>query len=173
MVRKHPELNAALLASRDFGRPDHVLFAQAPGSDRRKAAEIFLIRSKDENFTWTPALVRLVGELPDEQALTALRPLWGKGGLDEALLPALARKPQPEDRPKYVAGLKSLHPATVAACLDALEKLPPPRDGADLLAVVRCLQRLPDGKEGDALRQRVGKYLERVTGQEKVGGDRK
>ncbi len=174
MVRKHPEINAALLDDRDFGRPDHVLFTQAPGFDRRKAAEVFLTRAaKDEDYPWSPALVRLVGELPEERALPALRPLWGKGGLDEALLPILARKPEAADRAKFIAGLKSLQPATVATCLDALEKLSPPKDGADLLVIVRAMQRLPDGKEGDALRGRLGKYLERITGQEKMGADRK
>ncbi len=174
MVRKHPEINTALLEDRDFGRPDHVLFTQAPGFDRRKAADVFLTRAaKDEDYPWSPALVRLVGELPKERALPALRPLWGKGGLDEALLPILARKPEATDRAKFIAGLKSLQPATVGTCLDALEKLPPPNDGADLLVIVRSMQRLPDGKEGDALRGRIGKYLERITGQEKMGGDRK
>jgi putative heme-binding domain-containing protein len=174
MVRKHPEINAALLNDRDFGRPDHVLFAQAPGFDRRKAAEVFLARAaKDDDYPWSPALVRLVGELPAERALPVLRPLWGRGGLDEALLPILARHADAADRAKFVAGLKSLQPATVAACLDALEKLPSPKEGADLLVIVRCLGRLPEGKEGDALRRRVGSYLERVTGQEKMGADRK
>jgi len=174
VVRKHPEINAALLNDHEFGRPDHVLFAQAPGLDRHKAAEIFVIRAaKDSDFAWSPSLVRLVGELPDEQALPVLRPLWGKGGLDEALLPIFARKPEAADRARFVAGLKSLQPATIGTCLDALEKLPPPKDGADLLVVVRCLQRLPEGKEGDALRRRVGKYLEHVTGQEKMGVDPK
>jgi putative heme-binding domain-containing protein len=174
MVRKHPEINAALLADRDFGRPDHALFTQAPGFDRKKAAEVFLTRAaKDVDYPWSPALVRLVGELSAERALPVLRPLWGKGGLDEALLPILARRPEAADRAKFITGLKSLQPATVGTCLDALDKLPPPKDGADLLVVVRCLRRLPDGKEGDALRGRVGKYLESITGQEKLGADRK
>src|SRR5207248_9852224 len=34
-------------------------------------------------------------------------------------------------------------------------------------------QGVPEGKEGDALRRRVGKYLETVTGQEKMGADGK
>jgi len=174
MVRKHPELNTALLDDRDFGRPDHVLFTQAPGFDRRGAAEIFMRRAaRDKEFAWSPALVRLVGELPREQALPVLRPLWGSGGLDEALLPLLARQPELADRPKFIAGLKSLQPASLAVCLDALEKLPPPKDGADLLVIVRCLQRIPEGKEGDALRWRVGKYLESITRQEKMGVDSK
>jgi putative heme-binding domain-containing protein len=174
MVRKHPELNAALLDDRDFGRPDHVLFTEAPGFDRRRAAEIFLSRAaKDQDFAWSPALVRLVGELPEEQALPALRPLWGKGGLDEALLPILARKPEAGDRAKFLAGLGSLQPATIHICLDALEKLTPPKEGRELLVIVRCLRRIPDGKEFDALRQRVGKHLGRITGQETMGADRK
>jgi putative heme-binding domain-containing protein len=174
MVRKHPELNAALLDNHDFGRPDHVLFTHAPGFDHRKAADIFIGRAaKDKDFAWSPALVRLVGELPREQALPVLRPLWGQGGLDEALLPLLARKPELADRPKFISGLKSLQPATLAVCLDALEKLSPPKDGSDLLVIVRCLQRIPEGKEGDALRRRVGQYLESITGQEKVGIDAK
>jgi putative membrane-bound dehydrogenase-like protein len=174
MVRRHPEINSALLDDRDFGRPDHVLFTQAPGFDRKKAAEIFVLRAaKNKDFAWSPALVRLVGELPEEQSLAVLRPLWGQGGLDEALLPILARKPQPADRGKFLAGLKSLQPATIGTCLDALEKLSPPKEGADLLVIVRCLQRLPEGKEGDAVRSRLGKYLERITGQEKMGTDRK
>ena len=107
MVRKHPDLNAALLDDRDFGRPDHVLFTQCTGFDRRKAAEIFIRRAvKDKDFAWSPDLVRLVGELPQEQALPVLRPLWGQGGLDEALLPLLARKPELADRSKFIAGLE-------------------------------------------------------------------
>jgi putative heme-binding domain-containing protein len=174
MVRKHPEINAALLEDRDFGRPDHVLFTQAPGFDRRKAAEVFLARAaKDEDYPWSPALVRLIGELPPDRALPVLRPLAGKGGLNEALLPILARKPEPADTAKFIAGLNSLQPATVGTCLSALDRLPPPKEGADLLVIVRSLQRLPEGKEGDALRARVGEYLERVTGQVKMGADRK
>jgi putative heme-binding domain-containing protein len=174
MVRKHPEINTALLEDRAFGRPDHVLFTQAAGFDRGKVAEVFLTRAaKDEDYPWSPALVRLVGELPAERALPVLRPLWGKGGLDEALLPILARKPEEADRAKFIAGLKSLQPATIGTCLDALEKLSPPEGGADLLVIVRCLQRLPEGKEGDVLRGRVANYLERITGQEKLGADRK
>jgi putative membrane-bound dehydrogenase-like protein len=174
MARRHPELNTALLNDREFGRPDHVLFTDAPDFDRPRAAEVFVTRAaKNDDFAWSAALARLVGELPSEKSLPVLRPLWGKGGLDEALLPILARKPEAADRSKFLAGLKSLQPATVGTCLDALEKLPPPKDGADLLIVVRSLQRLPEGKEGDALRQRLGKYLGSITGQEKIGADRK
>src|SRR5262249_10121576 len=46
LARKDPRLNAALLAHPEFGRPDHVLFTQCPGFDRRRAAEVFLARAE-------------------------------------------------------------------------------------------------------------------------------
>src|SRR6266540_6592008 len=45
LARKDRALNAALLTHRDFGRPDHALWAQTPGFDRRKAAAIVLSRA--------------------------------------------------------------------------------------------------------------------------------
>jgi putative membrane-bound dehydrogenase-like protein len=174
LARQHPAINAALLHNPEFGRPDHVLFTRVPGFDRRRAAEVFLARvTGDRDFAWSPALVRLVGELPEEQAMPLLRPLWGQRGLDEALLPILARNPQPADLAKFLAGLSSLQSATVGICLSALAKLPPPRGGAQLLVIVRCVRRLPEGKEGDALRRRVGDYLARITGQQTLGTDPK
>ena len=44
-----------------------------------------------------------------------LRGLWGEQGLDEAILPILAKQPEEADRARFVAGLASAQPATVAA----------------------------------------------------------
>jgi putative heme-binding domain-containing protein len=172
LAHKHPAINAALLAAPEFGRPEHVLFTQAPGFERRRAANVFLARAtSDRDFAWSPALVRLVGELPDEQAMPVLRPLWGQRGLDDALLPVLARNPQSADQSKFLAGLSSLQSGTVGISLNALAKLPPPRDATQLLVIVRCLRRLPEGKEGDILRRRIGDYLAQITGQQTLGAD--
>jgi putative heme-binding domain-containing protein len=162
-----------VLARPDFGRPDHALFARSPGFDRRRAAERLLARSRrDEAFTWTPALVDLVGSLPEEQALPVLRRLWGKAGLEEAILPVLCRHPQPDDRERFLDGLGSPQPATIRHCLDALAKLPRQHDGALVLALVRCLRGLPDGPEQAPLRAHVARFLRQATGQEKLGEDR-
>ena len=173
LARKHPAFNAALLSHPEFGRADHALFARAAGFDRRRAAEVFLDRAiKDRNYHWTPAVVEVVAGLPDERTRPVWRSLWGRGGLEEALLPLLARRPEPADRDKFVGGLRSPQPAMVRVCLDALEKLPAPNNGNDFLVILRCLRGQPEGKEGDALRERLGKYLERVTGQHGLGADR-
>jgi putative heme-binding domain-containing protein len=173
LARKDPKLNAALLAHPEFGRPDHVLFTQCPGFDRPRAAEIFLARAeKDADFGWSAALVDLLGELPDERSGPMLRRLWERGGLEEAILPILARKPQPGDRDKFLLGLQSPQLATLLLCLEALEKLPDGNEPVQLLALVRCLRRLPAGKEEDRVRAKVAAALRQMTGQEKLGTDR-
>jgi putative membrane-bound dehydrogenase-like protein len=174
LSRKHPTLNEAILKHAEFGRADHVLFARAPGFDRRKAAEVFLARAgKDADYAWSPGLVEIVASLPEERSLPVLRKLWDRGGLEEALLPYLARQPEFGDRDRFLKGLQSLQPNIIRVCLEALEKLAPRKDGDEALALLRCLGRLPEGKEGDALRERVVQNLARVTGQEKLGADRK
>lgn len=167
LARKDQNLNKVLLASADFGRPDHALFARCPGFDRRRAAEIFWQRAGDDaDYAWTPELVKLMGELPRDRALPLLRRLWDSGGLEEAILPLLARRPDPADRDKYLQGIGSPQLSMARLCLEALEKLPPAQEGEHIFPLVRCLRGLPDGKEGDRLRARVGRYLQRLTGQE-------
>src|SRR5207302_1913110 len=166
LARKDPSLNPAIQAAPDFGRPDHVLFARCPGFDRRRAAEIFLARARnDAEFPWSGELVQLIGELPAEQSLPLLGQLWNKGGLEEEILPLLARAPDPADRDKFLRGLGAPQLAIISLSLGALEKLPPDNDATHTLAVLRCLRCLPEGKEADRLRERLGRYLQRLTAQ--------
>jgi putative membrane-bound dehydrogenase-like protein len=173
LAARDPRLHAALLSHPDFGRPEHARFALARGFDRRRAAEIFLARAaRDENFAWNPPVVRLVGELDDARALAALRGLWGRAGVDGAILPVLARHPEAEDRDKFLEGLNSPLPATVRICLEALEKLPGHYDGPATLALVRALGRLSAVPEEKKLRERLAEFLNRSTGQSIPGVDR-
>jgi putative membrane-bound dehydrogenase-like protein len=173
LARKDPGLNAALLAAPEFGRPDHALFARCPGFERRRAAEIFMTRAQeDTDYLWTAELVALLASLPAERSLPLLRHLWDKGGLEEAILPILARHPEPADREKFLRGLGSPQLAMIRLCVEALDQLPPTRDRAQEMALVRCLRSLPDGKEEDRLRERLGRSLRRSTGQS-LGTDKK
>ncbi len=174
LARKDPRLNRAILFNPLFGRPSHAVFAAAPGFDRKQAAHVFLTRAaKDADYEWTPALVNLLAVLPDEQVVPVLRGLWEKGGLEESIIAILARNPREKDRDKFLAGLTSPKLATLRRCLDALEKLPPRKEPAEILALVQCLRRLPDGKEEKPLAGRLGKYLGRLTEQDRLGADRR
>jgi putative heme-binding domain-containing protein len=170
---KDPRLNDALLARPEFGRPDHALFARAPGFDRRRAAAVFLGQArKDPDFAWNASLVEVLAALPEAQARPVLRDLWGKAGLEETILPLLARHPQADDRDRFREGLHSPQLATVRLCLEALEKLPARDRDAEELAVLKALRGLPEGREADRLRGQMAEYLRRLTGQDMLGTDR-
>ncbi|HYT91983.1 MAG TPA: hypothetical protein VEL76_24930, partial [Gemmataceae bacterium] len=173
LARRDDRLHAALLAHPDLGRADHALFAAAPGFDRKRAAEVFLKRAAaDPDYPWNATLVDIVGSLPEERSLPVLRRLWGKAGLEGSLLPLLARQSQAADRDKFVQGLASSQLATVRLSLEALQKLPPQRDGVEILTLIQALGRLPDKGEGASLQKAIGVRLERITGQGKLGADR-
>jgi putative heme-binding domain-containing protein len=164
---KYPAFNDLMLKHPNFVRADHVFFTKTPGFDRKKAASLFLKKVETEStFSWNADLVALLAELPAEQSLPVLRQQWGKSGVDAALLPILARTPQPEDRPKFVEGLASSNLATVSECLEALDKLPAKKDVAETGALIRALQTLPDAKEGQGLRKWVAERLKNTTGQD-------
>jgi putative heme-binding domain-containing protein len=172
LARKDAGLNDAILKNRDFGRPDHVLYTRCPGFDRRGAALKFVERAEHEPaFEWNSELVALLGELPSETHLPVLRKLAARGGLDEAILPLLARSAQPIDLPQFLAGLTSPRLDIVRQCLSAITKIGPRPDESILLALMRCLRLLPDGKEGDRLREQVTGILESLTSQ-KLGPER-
>ncbi len=108
----------------------------------------------------------MLGDLPDERSLPVLRRLWGEQGLDDVILPLLARQPLEEDRAKFFKGVDSVQMATVRLSLVALEKLPArPRDADEALALVLALRRLPEGKEADKLRERLVERLRKTTGE--------
>jgi len=166
LARQDPGLHAAMLAHPDFGRADHALFARAPGFDRRRAARVFLKRAhKQENYPWNAALIAIIGDLPEQEFLPVFRDLWGNSGLDVAILPYLARHPQPADRAKFIQGLASSQVRIVRLCVEALQKLPARKDGAEVLALLRALEGLPEGAQGIQVRQALGAYLQKITGQ--------
>ena len=101
-----------------------------------------------------------------------LRGLWGEHGLDEVILPVLAKQPDEADRARFVSGLGSAQLATVATSLDALEKLPKRDDPDETLAMIVALKRLPPGKEEDKLAAKLAAYLEKTTGETTHGTDR-
>jgi putative heme-binding domain-containing protein len=173
LAKKDAALNDALLSHKDFGRSDHVVWTHAPGLDRKKAARVFLARAaRDRDFAWNAALVQLLGELPDGESVPLLRRLWDEAGLNDVILPLLARRPTAEDRDKFLAGLASPSLAVASQSLAALEKLNPRKDADTLVALVRALRLLPDGKEEDRLRTAFGAYLGRLTGEKLPATDK-
>ena len=158
LAERLPGLNALLLADKRFGRAAHVVFTRARGVDKAAAIERFLAQPER---VWNPEWVRLLMALPAERALPVARELWGKAGVEEELLPLLARHGNAKDRPRLITGLTSARLQTVQSVLAGLERLDP--DASETLPLVRSLAQLPADKESAALRERVIKRLERVA----------
>lgn len=181
LASRDKALNTALVSDAQFGRPDHAVFCRARGFDRKRAAEVFLRRAEGKpeaqaegilSFAWNAELVTLVGELPAEKALPVLRKLRGEVGLDDVILPLLARHARTEDYPFFVQHLDSPRMALVGQCLDALDKLPLPADQApEAIKLMQALRGLPPGKEEDKLRARVLVRISRHAGEKLASPD--
>jgi len=162
LAEKDPELHAALIAHPDFGRPDHALFAQAKGFDRAKAAAIFLAKIKSaEAFSINATILQLLDALPSDTVSPIVRQLWGKAGHDGAVVTLLARRPEAQDRPKFVQNLASPQLSVVEASLRALEQLPLEKDGQEALGLLRAWKQLPE--QNKDLRAAVRRRLLQVT----------
>lgn len=161
LAKRAPTLNDALIADARFGGPEHVIFTRLKGFDRVKAAERFLARAREAGFLWDAELVRLVAELPAERIFPVLRDQWGRAGVDDAILPILAKQARPDDRDKLATGLNSPRLDLVRAALAGLERLPP--DRSETLALLRSLRQLPPGRDYDELRSRMTIRVERAS----------
>jgi putative heme-binding domain-containing protein len=82
------------------------------------------------------------------------------------VLVVLSGDPQPQDRSLFVQGLEVSQPEVLTACLDALGRLPASDDGAENVALVRCLRRLGAVKNESPLRDRVVQLLRRNSQRE-------
>jgi putative heme-binding domain-containing protein len=163
LAARGPALNSALLASPLFGHPEHVVFTRLKGIDKEKAAHLFLKKAKEKGFAWNAELVRLVGTLPAKESLPVLRKLWGEAGLDEALLPILARHAREEDHGRLLIGLGSAQIKTVQSALSGLEGLKP-RGRDEVAPLILALRQLPQEKATQPLRDRLLARLEKATG---------
>jgi putative heme-binding domain-containing protein len=175
LAARDSELNRAIVEHRDFGRADHVLWTRCPGFDRERAAQVFLARAgKQADFVWNSGLVTLVTALPAEKSLPVLRKLWGQAGLDDDILPILAKQVAETDHGKFLRGVVSPRLALVSAALGALEKLPTPagtRRRDEAVALVRGLRQMPSGKVEDKLRARLLARLAKVAGVKLASAD--
>ncbi len=183
LAEKDPRLNEALVEHRDFGRAGHAVFARSPGigaRERGRAQHRLRRRAlADPDFPWDAETVGfLVAEEREDRQV--LRRLWGRAGLDAAIVMELALAPEEEDRPKYVDGLTILPLDEVSLALSALDDLdaaaialaflgiwplPEGRDDAEeLAALVSLLGRLRGVPGNEGLRGRVVSRLRRLTG---------
>lgn len=163
LVRRDASLNDALLESPLFGDSEDLLWTEAEGFDRKRAAERFMaITNRDDKFNWTSDLVELFGVLPEEVAYPLLRSKWDNIGLRDSIVRVLARHPRTEDAPKFIASLTSSEAKTRSVAIAALESLPLASDDKVILLFYKPLALWSRVKEEDAFVERIVHLLGRT-----------
>jgi putative heme-binding domain-containing protein len=167
LSKRDPGLLKQIGRRMDLLDPEVIIYARCKGFDRVALADRLVTAWEEgKQVAWTPEHIGLLSLHALDRVRPILRQLWQRGGFDEAILPILARIPQEADREKYVSGLGSPKLALVRTCLFAIATLPIKDDQATLLALVRCLRALPEGKEADTLRKQIADVLKEITHQD-------
>lgn len=149
MVRRlaghDPELVDAVVGHPRFTLAEHALLAGAfDGEGTRRAATRLFTAAEQREAAGEPALTTELVELlaalqGDERVRSLLRRHAGDAGLQAAIIPLLANRPDEEDRPQLLAALGLLQPTVVTAAATALAGLEPPPGEEAPGAVVRAL----------------------------------
>jgi putative membrane-bound dehydrogenase-like protein len=153
-----------------FGRPGHVLFmSQMP--ERRLADAIAAFAKQaaaDAEYPWNNDVVFLFGASADPAHRALIKQQYDRFAVRGAVLMTLAEQPDAADRAWFREGLESSQVEVVAACLTALEQLPPDTGADEQLALLTAFRRLGQDEREYAARERVVKLLERNTNQKLV-----
>jgi putative membrane-bound dehydrogenase-like protein len=166
-LKKYPKLADEFLKHPDFVRPGHVVIAAVlDDAHRQQAARLFLAAvKKDADFPFTGPLIQLLKLLPVSDSRPVFRERWEDLALRDALVLQLVTTPEEVDRDKFLAGLDSVQPNVVRACLTALEQLPRDAEPKHLVPLLRLLRRLQqEPKETDARAQTV-RLIARQSGE--------
>ncbi len=173
LLELDPALAQALVDDAHFGLPDHALYAhhlpdaQKQIATRKLLARIAKLEEDDARAAWTPELVKLVGTLPDKEALPILRAQFADPRLSDIVALLLAKKGDGSDRARFLDALVSPQTPVVIAAGEALAKLPVSAKSVDPLEVgkvVRAYRRLetqkPDPKSRLVLQQLLEKWTD-------------
>ena len=167
LLKRDPNLATSLLRSSTLTRVENLPLAAAlSGSNRLKAARLLFSASKQNPAErWTSETVTLLSLLPLSETRGLFRSRWKDPAIREALLIALAREPDREDRERFAWGLTSMNGESVNASLDALLALPREPGQVGLEGSLKLLARLGRSPVPEVRPAPVIQLINRLTGQ--------
>ncbi len=167
LVDLDPELPAAILEQPQFGRPSHVIFLSSFPPDLAPVVQkkFYEAVQRDPDYAWNNDVVFLFAESSTPETLALLRARYEHFNTRSAAMISLARRPQLQDRQKFIEGLDSSQPEVLRASVEALEKLQPESNPQEVVVLIKTLRRLGTEAAEFPLRERVVALLERATNQ--------
>jgi putative membrane-bound dehydrogenase-like protein len=168
LVEFDPLLPDVLIEQPEFGRPDHVLYmSELPGELLTAAIAGFSKQVEaDADYPWTNDVLFIFGESKKPAHRQLVRDQFPNFAVRNAVLMVLAAKPEEQDRAKFIEGLETPQVEVLESCLQALGKLPPSNEGAENVALVRCLRRLGTEKNEATACRLVVEALRRNSNRE-------
>jgi putative membrane-bound dehydrogenase-like protein len=141
LCRRDAALAPAVADHAELKHVGHALFVERlPKELRERATRRLWAATVGAGQEATSELVALAGRLQPDEAANLLRPLWDDGGLRDAIVLVLARKPRAADRAKFVEALSSTQPEVVEQAVRALAALGIQSTPAEMAAVLRALK---------------------------------
>ena len=166
LQEKHPRLRDALLADASFGRADHIVLARSfPSEGVALAVERFLKQPLPLTTGARLEVVRFLTTHRSPAVLGKLRELWEEPDLQATILSALARRPEAEDRGRFVEALSGDERRLIADAVRGLLGLPLPAAAAradEALRLIRWGLILDADASRRATRDLVAKQLRRL-----------
>jgi putative membrane-bound dehydrogenase-like protein len=163
LTKHDPALPQAIVKRPEFGRPGQVIYLSQLSKDDLPTVVSAFAQSVqgDRDYPWNNQIVFLLGasKTPAHRAL--VRNQYESFAVRGAVLIVLAKKPEVEDRDKFVEGLSSSQLGVLEACLNALLKLPENLESTEQFALLRTLRRLGSNRSEYELREKVVKLLRR------------
>ena len=151
LLAQDPALGPALLRAPNFNLPAQALFAARLGlGDRDRAARTLLAQTpqprvpdpESPHAGWTPEFIELLSVLPDAELFPVLRRATGNATLRDALVLALARSPQREDRALFITALASFQSSVMEQATRALRRISGSASADEIGLALAALRRL-------------------------------
>lgn len=166
LFKHDPLLPSMIITQKEFGEPGHVMLMRL--IDKKNiplAIKAFVKKIKEnKNYLWTNDIIFVLGESQRKEDINIVRQQFKNFAVRNAVLLVLAEKAKMIDREKFVAGLSTSSLNVLTACCNALQKLPPSKEGVEQLALLKTLQQLGKDESEYPVREKVVQLLRRNSG---------
>lgn len=156
------QLPQAIAVHSGFGWPGHVMFVDRIPAELMPSVFDAIVDQADatETYRWTPETVALLSksQRPDHRDL--LRELADDPVLLDAIIPAIARRPETDDRPLLIRAFDSPSVEVVQAAVTALQQLPRSSDAEEQFQLLSAAWRLHNNPQEYRIRENVIRLLQ-------------
>ncbi len=167
LVELDPEMPAVLIEQPAFGHPGHMVYFNGLSQEElpRAAERLMQAIEADDEYAWSNEVIFALANVDSDEIREFLRAQSDNLPVRNAVIMALAQKPEESDRGLFLSGLESPQLEVITASLSALAQLPADESAEEIVPLVQVLRRLRGEEQDFRLREQVIRLLRRDSGQ--------